>query len=92
MGDYLLGSFGSREKGGRPSKTNNFSENQIKTQKAKGFFEKQTKAKKADTDKDTETETDIEKEKDTPPPQRGRERVSTNSGKLIRRKRQSKPQ
>lgn len=53
------------KKGGRPSKSNDFSENQAKSKKAKGFFEKQTKAKKAD--KDTETETDIEKDKNTPP-------------------------
>lgn len=50
------------KKGGRPSKTNDFSENQIK---ANGFFEKQTKAKKAD--KETDKDTDTEKEIITPP-------------------------
>lgn len=55
------------KKGGRPSKTNDFSENQIK---ANGFFEKQTKAKKAD--KDTDKDTDTEKEIITlsPPPKK----------------------
>ncbi len=58
------------KKGGRPSKTNNLSENQIKAQKAKGFFEKQTKAKKADTE--TDIETDIETDKVTlPTPSKG---------------------
>lgn len=70
------------KKGGRPSKTSDFSENQTK---AKGFFEKQTKAKKADkdTDKDTETDTDTEKELITPP--------TPSKGKTAPKKRASKP-
>lgn len=66
------------KKGGRPSKTNDFSENQIK---ANGFFEKQTKAKKAD--KETDKDTDTEKEINTPP--------TPSKGENAHKKRTSKP-
>lgn len=66
------------KKGGRPSKTSDFSENQTK---AKGFFEKQTKTKKADIEKDIETDT--EKEIITPP--------TPSKGKAAPKKRTSKP-
>ncbi len=66
------------KKGGRPSKTNDFSENQIK---ANGFFEKQTKAKKAD--KETDKDTDTEKEINTPP--------TPSKGEAAPKKQASKP-
>lgn len=66
------------KKGGRPSKTNDFSKNQTK---ANGFFEKQTKAKKAD--KETDKDTDTEKEIITPP--------TPSKGETASKKRSSKP-
>lgn len=66
------------KKGGRPSKTSDFSENQTK---AKGFFEKQTKTKKAD--KEIETEKETEKEIITPP--------TPSKGENAPKKRASKP-
>ena len=69
------------KKGGRPSKTSDFSENQ-KPKKAKAFFENQTKAKKADKDTETETDIDIEKDKNTPPtPSKGTDGAKKQNAK-----------